>query len=160
MVIMDNFKGQVTPAVNDLLEKNDIHVCLLPPNTTDCLQPMDLSVNEPAKDFLRQQFQEWYANQVLQQLHGRDVDSIELQPINLGLPLLKEVGAKWLVDMFEYIASNPQIILNGFIKSGILAALDGDGVQQDDSDDTAAASDAEGVSSNDSEDSNSDFEAC
>ena len=30
-----------------------VHVCLLPPNTTDLLQPMDLSVNKPAKDFLR-----------------------------------------------------------------------------------------------------------
>ena len=52
--------------------------------------------------------------------------------------------------------------MNGLIKSGILAmaALDGDGVEQDDSDDTAAASDAEEVSSNDSQDSNSDFEDC
>ena len=37
VVIMDNFKGQITPAVNDLLDENDIHVCLLPPNTTDLL---------------------------------------------------------------------------------------------------------------------------
>ena len=58
--IMDNFKGQITPAVNDLLDENDIHVYLLPPNTTDRLQPMDISVNKPAKDFLRQRFQEWY----------------------------------------------------------------------------------------------------
>ena len=35
VVIMENFKGQITPAVNDLLDENDIHVCLLPPNTTD-----------------------------------------------------------------------------------------------------------------------------
>ena len=40
-----NFKGQITPAVNDLLDDNDIQVCLLPPNTTDRLQPMDVSVN-------------------------------------------------------------------------------------------------------------------
>ncbi len=53
LVIMDNFKGQVTPKMNSLLEANDIHVCLLPPNTTDLLQPMDLSVNKPAKEFLR-----------------------------------------------------------------------------------------------------------
>ena len=38
VVITNNFKGQVIPAVNDLLDKNYIHVYLLPPNTTDCLQ--------------------------------------------------------------------------------------------------------------------------
>ena len=49
VAIMDNFKGQITGAVNELLESNNIHVCLLPPNTTDLLQPMGLSVNKPAK---------------------------------------------------------------------------------------------------------------
>ena len=37
LVIMDNFKGQTTPKVNQLLEENSIHVCLLPPNSTDRL---------------------------------------------------------------------------------------------------------------------------
>lgn len=36
LVIIDNFKGQITTAVNNLLEQN-ILVCLLPPNTTDFL---------------------------------------------------------------------------------------------------------------------------
>ena len=52
LVIMDNFKGQVTSTVTNLLEENNVHVCLLPPNTTDRLQPMDVSVNKPAKDIL------------------------------------------------------------------------------------------------------------
>ena len=52
VIIMGNFKGQVTPEMNALLEKHNIHSCLLPPNTTDRLQPMDLSVNKPAKAFL------------------------------------------------------------------------------------------------------------
>ena len=58
---MDNFKDQVTPKINSLLEANDIHVCLLPLNTTDLLQPMDLSVNKPAKECLQQTFQHWYS---------------------------------------------------------------------------------------------------
>ena len=53
LVIMDNFKGQITSAVTELMEENNIHVVLLLPNTTDSLQPMDLSVNKPAKDFLK-----------------------------------------------------------------------------------------------------------
>ena len=70
LVIMDNFKGQITSAVTELLEEKDIHVVLLPPNTTDSLQPMDLSVNKPAKDFLKRRFEEWYSGEVMKQLDG------------------------------------------------------------------------------------------
>ena len=38
-------------AVTELLETNNIHVCLLPAKMTDLLQPMDVSANKPAKDF-------------------------------------------------------------------------------------------------------------
>ena len=48
---MDNFTGQATLPVSTLLEDHDIHVCLLPPNTTDLLQPTDISVNKSAKDY-------------------------------------------------------------------------------------------------------------
>ena len=60
LVNIDKFEGQITPAVNAAFDKYDIHVVLLPPNTTDRLQPLDISVNKPAKDFVRGKFQEWY----------------------------------------------------------------------------------------------------
>ena len=56
LVIMDNFKGQVADSVKDLLEENNIHIAFVPPNTTDLLQPLDVSVNKPAKCFLHQKF--------------------------------------------------------------------------------------------------------
>ena len=126
LVIMDNFKGQVTASVNALLDSHNIHVCLIPPNTTNVLQPMDISVNKPAKDFIKREFEQWYAKQVMRQLQGQDIETAELPEINLGLLVVKEVGAKWLVSMVEYIGENPQFIVNGFIRSGITAALDGD----------------------------------
>ena len=129
LIIMDNFKGQVTANINSLLEANNLHVCLLPPNTTDLLQPMDLTINKPAKSFLKNAFSQWYADQLLRQLEDHDVplDQIELDVIDLGLPVLKELGAKWLVMMAQYIEDNPQFIVNGFIKAGISGALD-DGI--------------------------------
>ena len=42
VIIMDNFKGQVTERVSSLLEKCHLHVCLLPANATDLLQPIHL----------------------------------------------------------------------------------------------------------------------
>lgn len=124
LVIMDNFKGQIASAVTELMEEKDIHVVLLPPNTTDLLQPMDLSVNKPAKDFLKRRFEEWYSGEVMKQLDGKENETVDLEPINLGLPMLRELGAKWLVEMAEYFEENPQIIVNGFIRAGIAAALD------------------------------------
>ena len=49
VAIIDNFKGQITETVTSSLETNNVHVCLLPPNTTN-LQPMDSVVNKLAKD--------------------------------------------------------------------------------------------------------------
>ena len=54
LAIFDNFKGQVTDDVMQLLEDHNVHVVKLPANCTDRLQPMDISVNKAAKDFLRQ----------------------------------------------------------------------------------------------------------
>ncbi len=95
---MDN----LTSSVTDLLELNNIDVCLLPPNTTDRLQPMDVSVNKRAKDLLKRRFEDWYSEQVTKQFEGRDIESTDLQPISLGLPVLKELGAKWMVEIVEY----------------------------------------------------------
>lgn len=81
VVIMDNFKGQITKPVQALLDENNIHVCLLPPNTTDRLQPMDVSVNKPAKDFLRRKFEEWFTEEIVKQLDGQDLDTSDLDPI-------------------------------------------------------------------------------
>ena len=65
---MDNFKGQVTDAIHRLLEENKIFVALLPAKTTDLLQPLDIAMNKPAKNYLRQQFQDWYSKQISDQL--------------------------------------------------------------------------------------------
>ena len=47
LVIIDDFKGQVTESVIQPLEDHNVHMWTLPPNTTDLLQPMDISVNKP-----------------------------------------------------------------------------------------------------------------
>lgn len=143
LVIIDNFKGQITTQVSDLLKRNNIFVKLLPLNTTDLLQPMDISVNKPAKEYLQRQFQEWYSEEVMRQLDGRDVEDLataEVQPTSLGMPILKEVEAQWLVGMTKYTSDNPQFIVNGFICSGITGAVDGQEWESDD--ETANSGDA------------------
>ena len=117
LVLFDMFKGQCTQAILELLETNNIDVVFIPANCTDRLQPLDVSVNKPAKTFLRGQFQDWYAKQVCKQLEvERDV---EKKMIDLRLSIMKPLGAKWLVYMYDYFKSKPEIIMNGFKSVGI-----------------------------------------
>ena len=88
-------------------------------------------MNKPAKDFLRRWFEDWYSQQITKQLQGNETESVDLQPINLGLPVLKELGARWMVEMAEYFTDNPQIIVNGFVKASIAGALDGHADEQE-----------------------------
>ena len=120
LVIMDNFKGQVVGSVTNLLELNNIHVCLLPPNMTDKLQPMDISVNKPVKDFLKWQFEDWYSQKVSKQLSDKsNIHLTNLQPINLGLPVVKELGAKWMVEMSKYLQQTLRSLLKGLLKQAL-----------------------------------------
>ena len=107
-----------------MLEENNIFVALLPPNTTDLLQPLDITVNKSAENYLWQQFQDWYSKKISEQLEGQDMANVMLEPVDLSLPIMIELGAKWLTDVGEYLASNPQFIVNGFFHSGISHALD------------------------------------
>jgi len=134
---MDNFKGQTTPSVSNLLEENNIHVCLLPPITTDRLQPLDVAINKPAKEFIRHKFQEWYSKEVSQQIDELEGDVAALQPIDMGLSRMKELGANWIEQMVEYISDNPEFIVRGFVRSGISLALDGVDDEEDSEGDTS-----------------------
>ena len=64
LAIFDEFKGQTTDVVLNLLERNNIYYVIMPPNTTDRLQPLDTSVNKPVKEFLRTCFQTWFAEKI------------------------------------------------------------------------------------------------
>ena len=76
------------------------HVSLLPLNTTDLLQPMDISVNKPVKSFLKDKFSQWYAKQLLQQCEDQShvpLLDISLEPIDISMVVMKNISAKWFV---------------------------------------------------------------
>ena len=65
-----------------------------------------------------------HAAQVAEQITSSG-SHVEVQPVDMGLLVMKELGAKWLEDMYEHICDNPQFIVNGFLQAGIPQALDG-----------------------------------
>ena len=80
---------------------------------------MDLSVNKSVKSYLRSKFQSWYAKKVCSQLQGHS----EQKPVGLRLSIVKPLGATWMVSLYDYLKSKPEIIRNGFKEAGIIDCL-------------------------------------
>ena len=81
MVLLDVFRGQCT---EEILDKNNTLYILLPANCTDRLQPIHLSVNKPAKDYMKAKFQDWYGSIVYKQLEDGVEESVDLRLSTTG----------------------------------------------------------------------------
>ena len=114
VVIFDVFKGQCVENVFKLLDDNNILYVLVPANCTDKLQPLDLSVNKPTKDFMKSKFQEWYSEIIKKQLD----DGIE-EEVDMRLSIMKPLSARWIIELYYYLKSRPNIICDGFRAAGI-----------------------------------------
>ena len=92
------------------LEDNNILYIIVPNNCTDRLQPLDLSVNKPAKDFLRSKFQQWYRTEIC----------LSLDKGMTEMSVKKPLAAQWVVELHSYLAARPAIIVNVFRTAGIV----------------------------------------
>ena len=103
------------------MQAHNIHHVCVPASCTDRLQSLDVSVNKAAKDFMKREFQLWYSKQIEDQLEQGTAPEM-LATVDLRLSVMKPLGAKRLVAMFDYFCSHPDIIINGFRKTGIADA--------------------------------------
>ena len=55
---------------------------------------------------------------------GQSKNDLTIKPVDMPFSLLKELGAKWLLETFEYVCNNTQVVVNGFVRSGITGAFD------------------------------------
>lgn len=112
LVIFDVFRGQMCQSTIDILMEHSIHYVHIPPNCTDRLQPMDLSVNKSCKDFMRNRFIEWYSQKVCDVLIN-DGSNTTQPEISLRLSSMKPLGGEWLKLFHQHMMANPGIIRNG-----------------------------------------------
>ena len=117
--IFDNFRGQTTNDILSHLRSHAIVPILLPANCTDKLQPLDIAVNKPMKDYLKSKFQQWYALEVRKQLEITGVAQVK---VDVGLQVIKSPSANWIISGWQELEKRPDIAINGFRKSGILDA--------------------------------------
>ena len=62
ILVFDRCSVHTKDSIKDSLEKIGKKMFLIPGGCTGLLQPLDVSINKPFKDYLRQYFQEWFQN--------------------------------------------------------------------------------------------------
>ena len=68
LIIMDTFKGQDSNEVSKLCRKHNCVLIIVLHNLTNKFQPLDITVNKPAKSFIKGKYNIWYTEQVAKQL--------------------------------------------------------------------------------------------
>ena len=117
---MDNFKAYRAGDVLQPLEDNGVLVVFLPANTTDRFQPLNLSINKDAKDFLFFQVQALICKESFQKNEPEN----GVVPVEMPAGVMKELGAKWLVAFYDYICIHPELVVNEFKYAGIVLAIE------------------------------------
>ena len=95
----------------------------VPANMTHFSQPLDLTVNWSAKNFMRKKFVTWYAEEIKKQMDaGAPAESIG---VDLKLTSLKALHANWLIELYNVLTTTDgrETALNGWKKSGVTAVL-------------------------------------
>ena len=89
LIIMNVFKGQMTCAVRELLNKNCIFLEKVPANLTYLLQPLNVQggPNGYVKQFMKRKFMLWYSDQMIRALDEcKDIKDVG---ISLKLSIVK-----------------------------------------------------------------------
>ena len=119
---MDTFKGQDNAALKELCLDNNCAVVILLHNLTNKFQPLDISVNKAAKAFIQTQYNEWFAGEVAKHLKsGKDPRDLKL---TTKLSDIKPLHAGWIVDLYNHLSNEPEMIMNGFKSAGIVEAVE------------------------------------
>ena len=105
LIIMDAFKRQDTDGILDLCGKHMCQVVIVPHNLRNKFQQLDITVNKPTKSFISNKYNEWLSKQVSQQLE-------------------KGIHAKWILELYNDLCHQNEIILNDFKAASITEAVE------------------------------------
>ena len=122
LIIMDTFKGEDNDVILDLCEKHMCQVVIVPHSLSNKFQPLDIAINKPVKSFISDNYNEWFSKQVSQQLEkGMQPADVKL---SLGLTELKAMHAKWILELYNHLCHQNEIMLNGFKAASITVAVE------------------------------------
>ena len=140
LLVLDAFRcHRSEDQLKHLKKQHKTDVAIIPGGMTSILQPLDVSVNKPFKNKLRDLWTEWMSTGEKSFTKGGRVRAPDLALI-----------CKWIVHVWQEL--DPQIIVHSFVKCCISSALDGsqdDVVWKDDITDSESSVDYESESDRD-----------
>ena len=111
LLICDVFKVQWTDVVK-YVKKSNRKMVPVPNNWTNYFLPLDMTVNESSKSFLRQEVQSWYLQVIVKQMEaGKRSDEIK---VDVRVSVVKPLQAKWIVKFYDYVKVKPQFVKNAW----------------------------------------------
>ena len=112
MLVLDSFRCHRMPTIKAQLKQERTDLVIIPGGLTRLLQPLDVAVNKPMKDALRQRWNQWLTSDSHSFTAGG----------RMRQPTLVEVVC-WIHSVWQEL--DPAIIQRGFLKCSISNALDG-----------------------------------
>ena len=111
LLSLDTFSAHLTCNVKAEFEKCHTKLLIIPGGCTSVLQPLDISINKPFKDYIRQL---WCQYMVTECETG--VDRIK--------PASKSVLLDWIINAAKLVQTNPNTVRKSFEVGGIVPSHD------------------------------------
>ena len=83
---------------------------------------LDITVNTPVKSFIINKYNEWFFKKVSQQLE-KDIQPVDVK-VSLGFTELKVMHAKWIMELYNHLYNQNEIILNRFKAASITETVE------------------------------------
>jgi hypothetical protein len=117
LLVMDLLRSHKTGPVRKLLKSHDITLSMVPGGCTGLVQPLDVSVNRPFKDILKQEIED--------ELDRREMDPADIQGSSavgeMRVLMTRCVGEAWSTFCRERRA----VVIKSFRQLGISLPIDG-----------------------------------
>ena len=112
LFVLDSFEAHKTEQVKHSFKSENTDLAVIPGGLTSVLQPLDVCLNKPFKDRVRQKWMAWMAEGI----HELKAGGCQKKPS-------EELMCQWIGEAWRDIPR--EMVANLFLKCGITNSLDG-----------------------------------